>query len=185
MAFNVQQFRASLVNDGARAALFEVVMNLPPAAGFAAIDQEIRFKARSTSLPGDSISSVSVSYFGREIKVAGSRTFPQWSFTVINDENFRIRNNMEIWMSGLNAHVANLRSPSMAMSSMYQADAWVNQFAKTGEMIKQYKMVGCFPTDVAAIELDWGSGDQIEEFGVTFEYQWWESVYPIPTTDGF
>ena len=71
------------------------------------------------------------------------------------------------------------------MSSMYQADAWVNQFAKTGQIIKQYKMVGCFPTDVAAIDLDWGSGDQIEEFAVTFDYQWWESIAPIPTTDGY
>jgi hypothetical protein len=39
-----------------------------------------------------------------------------------------------------------------------------------------YKMVGCFPTDVAAIDLDWSMGDQIEEFGVTLAYQWWESL---------
>ena len=183
MAFNVQQFRASLVNDGARASLFEVVMNLPPAAGFTAIDQEIRFKARATSLPGDSVSSINVNYFGREIKVAGTRTFTDWSFTVINDENFLIRNNLELWMSGLNSHVGNLRNPALATSNLYQADAWVTQFAKTGEMIKQYHIVGCFPTDVAPIDLDWASGDQIEEFGVTLSYQWWESIFPIPTTD--
>jgi hypothetical protein len=183
MAFNVQQFRASLINDGARASLFEVVMNLPPAAGFTAIDQEVRFKARATSLPGDNISSISVSYFGREIKVAGTRTFPDWSFTVINDENFLIRNNLELWMSGLNSHVNNLRNPIMATSNLYQADAYVTQFAKTGEVIKQYRMVGCFPTDVSAIDLDWASGDQIEEFSVTLSYQWWESLFPVPTTD--
>lgn len=183
MAFNVQQFRASLQLDGARASLFEVVMNLPPAAGFAALDQEIRFKARATSLPGDSVSQISVPYFGREIKVAGTRSFTDWSFTVINDENFRIRNNLELWMSGLNSHVLNLRNPALATSNLYQADAWVTQFAKTGEMIKQYKIVGCFPTDVAPIELDWASGDQIEEFSVALAYQWWESVFPIQTTD--
>ena len=183
MAFNVQQFRASLINDGARASLFEVVMNLPPAAGFTAIDQEVRFKARATSLPGDNISSISVSYFGREIKVAGTRTFPDWSFTVINDENFLIRNNLELWMSGLNSHVNNLRNPIMATSNLYQADAYVTQFAKTGEVIKQYRIVGAFPTDVSAIDLDWASGDQIEEFSVTLSYQWWESLFPFPTTD--
>lgn len=183
MAFNVQEFRASLVNDGARASLFEVVMNLPPAAGFTALDQEIRFKARATSLPGDNISSISVPYFGREVKVAGTRTFPDWSFTVINDENFLIRNNLELWMSGLNAHVENIRSPALATMNLYQADAWVTQFAKTGEVIKQYKIVGCFPVDVAPIDLDWASGDQIEEFSVTLSYQWWESIFPIPTTD--
>jgi hypothetical protein len=183
MAFNVQQFRASLVNDGARASLFEVVMNLPPAAGFTAINQEVRFKARATSLPGDSVSSISVPYFGREIKVAGTRSFTDWSFTVINDENFMIRNSLETWMSGINSHVGNIRAGALMNSFEYQANATVNQFAKTGEVIKSYTMVGCFPTDVAPIDLDWASGDQIEEFGVTFAYQWWESIYPIPTTD--
>jgi len=183
MAFNVQQFRASLQFDGARQSLFEVVMNLPPAAGFTAIDQEIRFKARATSLPGDTISSITVPYFGREIKVAGTRSFTDWSFTVINDENFLIRNNLELWMSGLNSHVGNLRNPILATSNLYEADAYVTQFAKTGEPIKTYKIVGCFPIDVAAIELDWASGDQIEEFSVTLAYQLCEALAPFPTTD--
>lgn len=183
MAFNVQNFRASLQLDGARASLFEVVMNLPPAAGFTALDQEVRFKARATSLPGDSISSVSVPYFGREIKVAGTRTFTDWSFTVINDENFLIRNNLELWMSGLNSHVGNLRNPALATHNLYQADAWVTQFGKTGDIIKQYRIVGAFPTDVAAIDLDWSEGDRIEEFTVTLAYQWWECIFPVPTTD--
>ena len=185
MAFNVQQFRASLIADGARASLFEVTMNLPPTIGLGIpLDQEVRFKARATSLPGDTINSISVPYFGREIKVAGSRTFPDWSFTVINDENFRIRNNMEIWMSRINEHVTNLRSPALFNSNLYQADAWVTQFAKTGQIIKQYKIVGAFPIDVSPIELDWSAGDQIEEFAVTFSYQWWESLFPVATTDG-
>ena len=42
--------------------------------------------------------------------------------------------------------------------------------------LKSYKIVGCFPTDVAPIELDWSLGDQIEEYGVTLSYQWWESL---------
>lgn len=185
MAFNVQEFRASLVNDGARASLFEVVMNLPPAVGIGvAIDQEIRFKARATSLPGDQVSSVVVPYFGREIKVAGTRTFPDWSFTVINDENFLIRNNFEIWMSRLNEHVNNVRNPALASSFQYQADAFVTQFSKTKQIIKQYRIVGAFPVDVGAIDLDWASGDQIEEFPVTFAYQWWESNTTDSTATG-
>ena len=184
MAFNVQQFRASLVDDGARAALFDISMNMPPAPGITPLTSAaINFKARASSLPGDSINSISVSYFGREIKVAGTRSFPDWSFVVINDEDFLIRNNLELWMSALNAHVENIRNPALTTMATYQADAMVTQYAKTGEIIKQYKMIGCFPTDVAAIDLDWSLGDQIEEFAVTFAYQWWESAYPIQTTD--
>lgn len=184
MAFNVATFRSSLQLDGARASLFDVTMNLPPSIGLSALNQdEINFKARATSLPGDSVTSITVPYFGREIKVAGTRTFPDWSFTVINDEDFVIRNSLEKWMSSLNSHVGNLRAGVAATSRQYQADAWVRQYAKTGEMIKEYHVVGAFPTDVSAIDLDWASGDQIEEFTVTLSYQWWESVFQEPTTD--
>ena len=183
MPFNLNDFRASLVDDGARASLFEVMMTLPPVLGSAPLSPDIIFKARATSLPGDTISSIEVPYFGRTIKVAGTRSFPDWSFQVINDENFTIRNNLEIWLSQINSHVGNIRNPAARSGVQYQAQAYVTQYAKTGEIIKQYMIYGAFPVDVAAIDLDWASGDQIEEYGVTFAYQWWESVFPIPTTD--
>lgn len=183
MPFNVQNFRASLATDGARAALFDVSLIVPPVVAVPGVSEQITFKARATSLPGDNISSVNVSYFGREIKVAGTRTFPDWAITVINDEDFAIRNAMERWMSGINSHVGNLRSPAMAVSALYQTNAQVRQYAKTGEVIKTYNFVGIFPVDIADIGLDWSMGDQIEEFNISFAYQWWESIAPVPTTD--
>lgn len=176
MAFNVNQFRATLVNDGARPSLFEVVMALPPILGAAPLTPDITFRVRATSLPGDGVSSISVPYFGREIKIAGTRSFPDWSFTLINDENFVARRNLETWLNLINGHVSNLRAPQALAAFSYQSDALVTQFSKAGPPIKAYKMVGCFPTDVAAIDLDWGLGDQIEEYGVTLAYQWWESL---------
>lgn len=190
MPFNVQNFRSSLQFDGARAALFEVSMTFPAviatgggapgAIGSAA--QQVTFKAKSSSLPGDSISSIPVNYFGREIKVAGTRSFTDWSFVVINDEDFLIRNTFERWMSGINSHVGNLRLNALATAPAYQTDAFITQFAKTGEPIKTYRLVGAFPVDVAAIDVDWSSGDQIEEFSVVFAYQWWESLLTTDAT---
>lgn len=188
MPFNVQQFRASMVTDGARSALFDVQLTFPLAVGtggtapgsFGSAQQQVTFRARSTSLPGDSISSIGVNYFGREIKLAGNRSFTDWSIQVIQDEDFNLRNAFERWMSGINSHVANLRLPAMLPGDGgYQQDAYVTQYSKTGVPIKAYKLVGCFPTDVSAIDVDWAN-DGIEEFGVTFAYQWWES---LPSTD--
>lgn len=188
MAFNVQDFRSSLVSDGARSALFDVQLTFPLAVGtggtapgaFGSAQQQVTFRARSSSLPGDSVSSIGVNYFGREIKIAGNRSFTDWSFVVINDEDFNLRNAFERWMSGINSHVSNLRLPSMLSGDGgYQQDAYITQYSKTGGPIKSYKLVGCFPTDVSAIDVDWGN-DGIEEFTVTFAYQWWES---LSTTD--
>ena len=176
MPFNVGIFRESLTYDGARAALFDVTLIPPPVVQVADVVPQITFKARATSLPGDAVSSINVDYFGRQIKVAGTRTFPDWSITVINDEDFVIRNTFERWMSLINSHVGNLRDVAFLQSVDYQTNVLVSQYAKTGELIKQYNIVGAFPVDVAAIDLDWASGDVIEEFGITFAYQWWESL---------
>ena len=134
------------------------------------------FKARATSLPGDSVSSISVPYFGREIKVAGTRTFPDWAITVINDEDFVIRNAMENWLNSINSHAGNVRNNGAVNPSGYSVDATVTQYAKGGETLKTYKFVGLFPVDIAPIDLDWGTNDSIEEYAVTFSYQWWEAT---------
>jgi len=42
--------------------------------------------------------------------------------------------------------------------------------------LKKYRFVGLFPTDVSAIDVDWGSNDAIEEFTVSLSYQWWDAV---------
>ena len=68
MAFNVQDFRATMQFDGARPTLFDVTMVFPILVGtggtapgtFGSAAQQVTFKARSTSLPGDSVSSIPV-----------------------------------------------------------------------------------------------------------------------------
>lgn len=179
MPFRVQDFRAQMNFDGARPNLFECDLTFPTIAGGA--QQKYTFTARAASLPGDVVSSIPLYYFGRELKFSGNRTFPEWAVTIINDEDFQVRNAFENWMSGLNSHVANLRDPAFIRGDGgYQQDGFVTQFGKTGDVIKEYKFVGMFPIDVGPIELDWGANDQIEEYSVTFAYQWWET---IDTTD--
>lgn len=186
MAFNVQDFRSSLRYDGARPNLFEVSMSTIN-VGVANIDPQMVFKCRAAQLPEDNIGVIPVNYMGREIKVPGNRTFPEWTVTVINDEDFLIRNSLEQWMSGINSHVRNLRNSAYQSNSgesgkTYTCDATVTQFGKDGTPIKKYSFVGCWPTNVSAIDLDWSANDQIEEFQITFAYQWWESVPYTDTT---
>lgn len=173
MAFNVSEFRANLIGDGARPNLFQVSLAFPTYVRQA--NREISFLAKTGQLPGSTIGTVPLYYFGRELKFAGNRTFPDWSITIINDEDFRVRNAFEDWMDYVNSHAGNLRDPNAKRPTDYSTDAVVTQFSKDGTPIKRYRFVGMFPTDVAPIELDWGSNDSIEEFGVTLAYQFWES----------
>ena len=177
MAFNVAEFRANLIGDGARPNLFQVTLTLPTFANNSvAAGQKLTFMAKSAQLPGSTVGTVPVYYYGRELKFAGNRTFTDWTLQIINDEDFLIRNSIESWMNSINSHAGNVRSAAAGTPSSYSVDASVIQYGKTGEAINTYKFVGMFPLDMAAIDLDWGSNDTIEEFGVTFAYQYWTNA---------
>ena len=180
MAFNVAEFRSNLIGDGARPNLFSVSMAFPfIAANSGAASSKLTFMAKTAQLPGSTIGTVPLFYFGRELKFAGNRTFTDWTLQVINDEDFIVRNSLESWMNSINSHQGNLRNPAAFNPAGYSTDAAVTQFGKTGDTLKNYLFVGLFPVDIAPIDLDWGSNDAIEEYSVTFAYQYWTSV---PTT---
>lgn len=176
MPFNVFEFRSQLQGDGARPNLFEVSLNFPTAINPKNASRKLTFMCKTASLPGSTVGQVPVFYFGRETKLAGNRTFPEWNLSIINDEDFAVRNALEKWMNGLNSHVGNIRALWANNSLGYTADARVRQFSKTGDVLKEYSMIGCFPVDISPIDLDWGSNDSIEEFNVTLAYQTWTST---------
>ena len=176
MSFNVAEFRANMIGDGARPNLFSVSLIFPSIVTNATVaGQKITFMAKTAQLPGSSIGTVPLYYFGREMKFAGNRTFTDWTLTIINDEDFVIRNSLENWMNAINSHSGNLRSNAAKNSNGYAVDASVIQYGKTGNELKKYKFVGAFPLDLAPIDLDWSSNDAIEEFTCTFAYQFWEA----------
>lgn len=175
MAFEINQFRAQMIGDGARPNLFEVAMPFPVFSGNADVSTKLTFMCKTAQMPGSTVGVVPVQYFGRELKYVGNRTFADWTITVINDEDFVVRNAFERWLNALNSHTTNVRNPAALRPSSYTVDANVTQFGKSGGELKKYKFIGMFPTDLSPIDVDWGANDTIEEFSVTLSYQWWEA----------
>ena len=176
MAFNVTEFRANLIGDGARPNLFQVTMTFPTYTNDSVSSgQALTFLCKTAQLPGSTVGTVPLYYFGRELKFAGNRNFADWTITIINDENFKVRKAFESWMNGINSHGTNVRNNNAATPTGYSVDAKVDQYDKAGTIIKSYKFVGAFPVDLSPIDLDWGANDSIEEFTATLAYQWWES----------
>ena len=102
----------------------------------------------------------------------GDRTFDVWSPTIINDTDFNVRNAMERWMNGINAHSANT---GIVNPTDYQTDLVVEQLDKDESVLKTYTFRGCFPTNIDPIDLSYDPAAVIEEFSVTFQVQYWES----------
>lgn len=166
----VDDFKSKLRGGGARANLFKATINFPAYAGG---DVELTsFLCEAAQLPSSTLGLITVPFRGRQVKMAGDRTFETWSPTIINDTDFKIRNAMERWMNGMNAHTANtgLNNPTD-----YQADLIIDQLGRDGDVLKRYNLRGCFPTNISAIDLAYSSENEIERFQVEFQIQYWES----------
>lgn len=171
MAFNINEIKSQIVLDGARPALFQVTLQNPANA---AADIKMPFMCEATALPQAEVGQIPLSYFGRQIKLAGDRTFADWQITVINDEDFLIRNAMEQWSNQINTLQGNVRTFGGASPSLYKSQAQVTQFSKTGVPIRTYQFNGIWPTVISDIPVAWETQNQIERFTVTFAVDYWE-----------
>lgn len=164
----IEEFKSQLVGGGARNNLFKAILPIP---GINVA--KLSFLCRAASLPGSTIAEVAVPFRGRDIYVAGDRTFEVWNVTVINDIDFSIRNALETFMNNaLNRHEANTSDQRPAS---YKNDMIVQQLDKMGTEIKTYTFRGAFPISVAPIELTYSSAGEVEEFEVSFRYDYWTS----------
>ena len=171
MAFKVTDF-INEAQDGARPALFLANVNFPKGVkGGSDAGTKSRFLIKSTSIPGSTLGIIELPFMGRKIKIAGDRTFEDWSTTVINDEKFTIRAAIEAWSDAINGLQSN--SPSFKESIGYRTTGSVTQYSARGKAIRTYTFRNIWPSSVAAMDLGWESTDAIEEFEVTWTYDWY------------
>lgn len=180
MGFNINDIRAQLTYGGARGTLFQVTITNPINASG---DLKIPFQCRAAALPESTLGTIMVPYFGRMLKLAGDRQFQSWQVQVMNDEDFKIRNALEEWSNRINKLEGNIRDLAGSEATLYKSQAQVSQFSKTGTLLRQYQFNGIWPNQISPIQLDWADQDKIEEFTVTFEYDWY-SVVGGQTGDG-
>ena len=96
----LSQFKSNLLGGGARPNLFEVELTTLP-AGIEWEAEKFRYMCKAAALPASNIAQIDVPFRGRIFKVAGDRTVENWTVTIINDEDFAIRNIMEDWMQNI------------------------------------------------------------------------------------
>lgn len=174
MPFNINSFiNNGLPYGGARPSQFSVSLSVPSGIGISNVSvSKFKFVCRAAEIPDSVISPIEVGFFGRKIKVAGDRTFSDWSVTIMNDEDYSVRSLFETWSNAINRHVSNVRDPSLS-AEQYKQDLEVIQYGKDGNEIRSYIIVGAFPTQIGPMALDWESQNQIQTFTVNFSYDYW------------
>ena len=169
----ISQFKTALGGGGVRPNLFEVRMDASNLTEFmgGVPAENLAFMCKAAALPAQNVASIDVPFRGRQFKVAGDRTIDNWTITVINDENFAIRNAMERWSQSI---VDLATNQGQIAPTNYMSSADVFQYSRQkgdGEsvgVLKQYRFTDIFPVTVGDIALSYESGDTIEEFDVEF-----------------
>ena len=188
-ARTLDTFKSKLLGGGVRPNFFEVELAFPN-LGIDANDvsDRTRFLVKGANLPASIVAPISVPFRGRELKIAGERSFDTWTITVINDSNFVLRDAFEKWMNVINKVSDNAGEVD---PTVYQQEAYVHQLGRapitnqagvpassgnTVPILRSYHFHGVFPTNVSSIELSYDSNNVIEEFSVEFQVQWWEAL---------
>jgi len=185
-------FKGRMVGGGARPNLFECELYFPDdAIPLDASKDELadkaRFLVKSAALPASTIANIDVAFRGRQLKVAGDRTFAPWTITVINDVDFNLRTAFERWSNLINKHEDNAGRTNPVD---YQQDMFVRQLGRSSlqgnvptsgvqvPVLKMYKFLGAYPTNIGEIALSYDTSDTIETFDVEMTYQWYDTLDP-------
>ena len=166
----IDSFKNQLQSGGVRSNQFRVDMALPTIiAGATTAASKIQYLCSATTLPKQTIGTTEVPFRGRKLQIAGdTRTFEPWDITVLNDD-FSVYNTFEDWQNLINDVMSN---KTLSAVNSYKAVAEVHQLNRDGDSIKQITLVGCFPSDIAAIDLSMDTDDEIQTFDVTLTYDY-------------
>ena len=184
----LSNFKSRLATGGARPNLFEASIYFPQSLTSFwdnTTQEDFQFFCKATSMPASSIGVVDIPFRGRVLKVAGDRTFEPWTVTVINEENFAVRDSFEKWANAINNLVtgAGDQNPNTYMGSgeirQLSRKTGGAGFAgaegtteKTQEVTKVYQVKDIWPSEISSIDLSYDSSDAIEEFTVTFQVEY-------------
>lgn len=180
----LDDFKARVQADFARPNLFQVDLTFPQTIiTNTGLTELGKFTVRAANLPSSTMGVIEVPFRGRVLKIAGDRTFEPWTITVMNDSKFSLRTAFEVWLEAIQASNENFTAAAGLGDDQdatgYFSDMMVHQLSrdvKDGEnpkTLKSYKFYNVFPSNISAIDLDFGSNDAIQEFTVELQVQYW------------
>lgn len=163
MALSIDGIKSAFQNgDFARPNLFEV--ELPH------LGKDFSVKCRATSLPAAIMEQIEVSYQNRKIKIAGDRTYEEWTLTVYLDDAHTARQAFIDWQGTAAALGKSIYGEN---PDVYKYNTLVRQFNRKGEETAVYNLYGVFPTNVGEVALDWETGSEVSTIEVTLALDYW------------
>jgi len=176
----ISNFKSALTFGGARPSLFDVQIYVPSGPTELEALRKSQYQCTTTSIPGLTITPIEKQYFGRTVKLPGEMTFGALSTTFINPEDYGIRKALESWTEYINGTQTNLAG-SVTPADWYTT-LKIRQYTKDGSVAIDFDFQDCWPSAVDAIDLSYDTTGAMEEFNVTWEYNYYTTTAQVTST---
>ena len=165
-------FTSALKYGGARPSLFEFSITGAPSTVSASLS-DVHLYCNVSEIPPLTLTPIERQYFGRTVKIPGDLVFADLTTTIINTEKYNVRNEIEKWMEFINNTTSN---ESEAAADFGTGTAKLKHFQKDGTETMIYQFNDCWPTTISEIALSYDTASDIEQFDVTWAYNYYTMV---------
>lgn len=140
----------------------------------ASTTSDLSFLVKAAALPGSTVGLIEVPHVaGRRLKIAGDRTFADWTTTVINDSGFVVRKQLEAYQKRFVGTDYSTSTIGDRNSNGVLSTVTVEQLDGSGTTLRTYRLQNCFVLDLSTIDLSYDTTDAIEEFTATWAYDFY------------
>jgi len=173
--FNVSKLKGALAKGGTRPSLFKFTVTGAPTTL-----TNIEYFCQVSALPPLTVTPIEKIYFGRTVKIPGDIVFGDLTTTIYQTEAGTERFGIEKWMDKINGHVDNkstLESETGNFMGKYSAVGKLIQYSKAGgtvaNKLSTVEFVDLWPQTVSEIALSYDTASDIEQFDVTWAYNYY------------
>jgi len=169
MAISTISNIATGIGLGARPNLFRISFAGGLVGG---TNSDLSLLCKAGQVPASSIGIIDVPMIGgRRYKIGGERSFADWTVTVMSDGAFAVRTALEDYQKLFVSNDYDSTSIG-ARSSTLLTTVSVEHLGAAGEVTRTYKLNNCWPSDISTIDLSYDTTDSLEEFTVTWTYDY-------------
>ena len=168
----ISDFKSALTYGGARPALFDFYLYAPTGMLDVSALYNTHFYCNVSAIPPLTVTPIEKQYFGRTVKIPGDIVYGDLTTTVMNAEDYSVRNAIETWMDHINSHVDNVTSDNFADAD-FRSTIWLTQYDKAGNDVQTYKFFDAWPMTLTEIALSHDTASDIEQYDVTWAYNYY------------
>ena len=166
--FNVSKFKGALAGGGARPSLFE--FSLSGLNSTLTGMGNINMYCQVSALPALTVTPIEKMYFGRAVKIPGDLVYGDLSTTIYQTEKGTERIGIETWMDNINGHISN----KSILGQSFYAKGTLTQYGKDGATtLSTVNFIDLWPQTVSEIALSYDTASDIEQFDVTWSYNYY------------